>query len=384
VDRLGNGTIWDLVVGAGPVTGPITSAMVDARNVVGLPAARVIDANPVLSGAFGALAVPADVSNAVNQTLPLLVGGTQFATIAALSGVQRIVQSRIGLQRGLSSGDEYAGDRHFWVKPYGTWADQSERNGVSGFAVKATGIALGSDRPLSERTRLGVAFSYARAGIDGDAPAVPNTATTAVGMLMGYGSHVLADDVELSFQAGFGQTRNHGRRTIVFTNQVAESSYDGMVALVGVGVGTRVQWTERTTLAPSMRADYTWVREDGYRETGAGALNLSVQGRAAEQWIVGPDIRINHMLADTLVFTGDAGLGYDVINQTAQITSAFAGAPGAVFVTRGLSPAPWVTRAGLGITKITTRGWEIYARYDVEHRATFLNQTASARFRYLF
>jgi hypothetical protein len=76
-------------------------------------------------------------------------------------------------------------------------------------------------------------------------------------------------------------------------------------------------------------------------------------------------------------------LGYTLSTQ-AKIDAEFAGAPGARFTTNGLDPSPWIARGGLGLVSNTAGGMEISARYDVEYRKDFLNQTASVKLRWLF
>jgi len=57
---------------------------------------------------------------------------------------------------------------------------------------------------------------------------------------------------------------------------------------------------------------------------------------------------------------------------------------GGNFVTNGIDPSPVMLRAGLGLVMYPTANLEIVARYDLEARQDFLNQTASLKLRLPF
>jgi len=46
--------------------------------------------------------------------------------------------------------------------------------------------------------------------------------------------------------------------------------------------------------------------------------------------------------------------------------------------------SPWLGRAGLGLTVNATETTEIAARYDLEGRSDFIDQTASVKVRWAF
>ena len=139
-----------------------------------------------------------------------------------------------------------------------------------------------------------------------------------------------------------------------------------------------------TTFTPSVRADYTWIKDESYSETGAGALNLNVDSRSTDQLILSAGGKLTHTLESQTKLDAYLGVGYDVINDEALITSVFAGGPGASFVTYGIDPSPWIGRAGLGLVHTLQSGMELSARYDTEFRQDFTNQTASIKARWSF
>ncbi|QLC72446.1 autotransporter domain-containing protein [Pseudomonas sp. LPB0260] len=335
---------------------------------------RVVDA-------LGRLGTERQVSDAVSQTMPLLAGNSAIASNSALTGINRVIQSRIESNRGMSSGDAFYGDHKVWLKPFGSLADQNDRNGATGFEANTAGLALGVDGTVSDATRIGVAFAYAKADIDGNSKVAPNSAEVDVYQLLGYGSHSLDRDMELNFQAGIGQNNTAGKRDILFLGETAKAEYSSLVATAGVGLGRTYALSESTDFTPSVRADYTWIKDEGYTEKGSSA-NLKVDSRSTDELILGLDGKLSHEFMPGMRVSANLGVGYDALNSQSSITASFAGEPGAAFTTRGLEPSPWLQRAGLGLTSNTDNGMEISLRYDAEHRESFLNQTASLKLRW--
>ncbi|KGK42129.1 hypothetical protein LH51_09380 [Nitrincola sp. A-D6] len=284
----------------------------------------------------------------------------------------------------MSSGDHFYGDEKFWLKPFGSWADQKDRKGVSGYKADTAGLAFGGDVNISDTTRLGLSLAYANSSVDGNSNIAPNSAKVDVYQLIGYGSHALDESTEINFQLGIGQNRNKGTRNLSAFGVQAESNYDSLVATAGVGVGRSFTLSEATTFTPTVRADYSWIRDEGYTETGAGALNLKVDSRTTDELILTADGKFTHEIKQGVALSANLGLGYDALNEQASIASSFAGAPSAAFTTQGLKSSPWLARGGLGIVSHTSGGMEISARYDAEYRQDFLNQTASVKLRWTF
>lgn len=362
----------------------VLNSVTTVNNSAAVGAATVIDAHPALVQLFNSLSTDQQKSNAVSQTLPLLTGSSMLAANAAFNGINRVIQARIEGNRGLSSGDTFEGDRHLWFKPFGSWAGQSDRDGVSGFKASTYGGAVGIDGTASGRLRLGAAFAYANSSVDSNSNVAPQSATVNVYQLIGYGTYSLNETMDINFQVDVGQNKNNGRRVITFTDSIASAKYSSDTAHVGIGLGKLYKLSSRTTLTPSVRADYTWVRDDGYTESGADLLNLTVDSRKAEQLIFGVDGKLTHALTDVVTLLANAGVGYDTMSKQASITAAYAGAPGAAFVTYGLNPSPWLGRGGIGLLVKKRDDLEITGRYDVEFREAFLNQTASVKLRWLF
>ena len=363
----------------------INSGNSPARGAAGvLDEAIGNDPGGELAGYFVGLSSEQEVSDAVTQTLPTVAGNTSNAIGNTLSGINRVIQARQGDNSGLSSGDAPLSEKNLWIKTFGSWADQDEREGISGFDADTQGLAIGADAAVSDNTRLGLAFAYAQTNLDNDSNIAPQSADIDTFQLIGYGSYALAPDTELNFQLDGGQNRTDSKRNMPFADATAKADFDGYNVHAGVGIGHSMRLSEQLTFVPSARADYTWIESESYREKGAGALNLDVDSNDAEELLLSVDGKVEYSLSDATVVSANLGAGYDVIDEDSSITSTYAGASGAAFKTPGLDLEPWLARAGFGLSHTLASGTEVSLRYDAEARSDFTNQGASLKARWAF
>lgn len=387
-----DGNTIDLTIIEGTTLVDSVAAVTAESNDPALAAATVLDGviddpelgssaawAPVIT-ALGQLPTSAEVSDAVSQTLPLLTAGANGAMRNSQNGVNRIVQSRQeSNRRGLSSGDTFYGDKQVWAKPFGSWADQDDRKGVSGFESDTYGVIFGIDGEVSSNDRIGAAFAYSRSDVDSNSSVAPSSAEIDSFQLAGYGSHALSALSEINYQADVALHNTEGKRRILFMNQTADSDYESISAHIGVGINRSFSLSDKTVLTPALKADYSWLRSESYTESGAGALNLKVDSNTTDEFIVALEGTVDHHFTNDFMLTANVGVGYDLINDENSITSAFAGASSSSFVTKGLDPSPWLVRGGLGAVMQINETLELNARYDVDIREDFDNQTVSAK-----
>jgi outer membrane autotransporter protein len=271
------------------------------------------------------------------------------------------------------------------VKPFGSWVDQGDKDGVTGYDGDSRGLILGADAMTAAGMRWGAALAYSTSEVDANPGGARHDADIDTWQLAGYGSRSLGPRMEVRFQADLAWSEVDGERTIAFMPgaPVARSDYDNWSVHLGGALGRTYQHGERTTLEPSLRADYTRIESDDYTETGAGALNLDVDSETVEELIVALEGRLSQDLRRDTRLEARAGIGYDVIDDDASLAASFVGG-GASFVTPGIDRDPWVGRLGVGLEHTTDQGMQISARYDLEAREDFDNQTASVKVRWRF
>lgn len=349
----------------------------------GYTGSRSID--PLLDALYN-LNSRTQLSNAAQSLSPVVTDGLSQSTTGAIQKMVSIVQARQDANGGVSSGDLFYGDRQVWFKPFGSRADQGDHGGVAGYDAKTFGMLFGAEGEISETARVGLAFGYARTDVNS------NTAGTAKQsgdvdsyQLTGYGNYSFDQRTELSVQASYGYHRNDTKRAINLPTQaIAKGSYSGWSTHLGAALSRSYAIDSATTVTPSLRADYLYLSNKGYTESGAGALNLNVKSSSADAFILGADAKVSYALSETSKLTGNLGVGYDLINDRNAVTSALVGG-GAAFSTKGIDQSPWIIRGGLGYVVTKNKNVEVSARYDFETRSSeFTNQTASINLRMPF
>jgi uncharacterized protein with beta-barrel porin domain len=107
-------------------------------------------------------------------------------------------------------------------------------------------------------------------------------------------------------------------------------------------------------------------------------LNLHVDGDTVEELILGVDAAFSHTLSTNASLVGNLGVGYDTMNEQSSVAASYVGG-GAAFATKGIDPSPWVMRGGFGVVMHNGPLVSVTARYDLEARESFTNQTASVK-----
>ena len=344
------------------------------------------------TGSFGAMQgvfdrlssmTSSQVANAVAQTLPAVTGATSSAGMNALHSMNKVIQSRNESNAGLSSGDATP-DRFMWVRAFGDQGSQDDLNGVSGFKSDTGGIVFGGDAPVTDRIRAGGALTYADSSIRSTSSDAPSHVSVNTFELVGYASYNLSSLTDVNYQLDVGRNDATSHRTIGFMGETADADFSSADVHTSIGVGHTLVFSPTTTATPSVRLDYTFMRTQGYTESGAGPLNLDVDASTYRELVLSADAKMSHNFTDTLKVLGNAGIGYDFLNKQGQTTSIFVGG-GPAFVTNGLFASPWIYRAGAALIKEGGKGVEYSLRYDLEARTSgYLNQTLSARVRWAF
>lgn len=358
-------------------------------NTRALGAAGVIDqfiaSNPSgpLASHFLALSSQAEVSQALSEVLPMVGASTATAT-TTLTAINQVVQARNETVSGVSSGDAVMTDEHLWIKPFGTWARQDSSGGAPGMRSNVGGMAFGLDGNFNSGLTLGAAFVYANADTRNTGNSPRQSLETDVYQLVGYGTYQLDDATALRFQLDGGQNRNDGKRDIDFAGLQAKSSYNTWTAHAGVALDHTYSLSTATRFTPSVRADYTWIKDDSYTEKGADSLSLKAKSNSTEQFILGMDGKLDNDLTEQLSLSGNLGVGYDFLADKNSISTSFAGAPGAAFTTFAGDAQRWLVRGGSELSYQVNGQLQLSVRYDVEKRSNYLNQTASAEARWAF
>ena len=401
----GSDDVWDInVVATGLTT--INAAQTFMGNQSGLDAGRILqDGMDFTSDAFhaldtswspmhralfelGSLSTEAEVSDAVERTLPALSGATNQVGLDVTRTMTGMLSNRLLSTSGMSSGNGYITNGNLWVKPFGGFADQNSNKGVSGYDGNFAGIASGIDWGVGDNGRMGVGVAYARSSMDSDGAANQNAVSKNVFASV-YGSYMLTGALQLNVQAGYGKINNENNRQVNFAgiNYRARSDYDGDVATAGVGLSHLFKASDTVSWVTSLRTDYALIDTDSYTEKGQdalslNALNLDVDGYKTEELIVSLKEEFQYKFTDSAMAFASIGVGHDAINDKAKMNANFVGGS---FVNIGnyrvdpIDRSSTIYTGALGVDVLTMSGWTVTGRYDFTGRSDYTNHVGSLR-----
>lgn len=336
----------------------------------------------IVVGQLGAFSSNSALADAIESTLPAASGAVGQATMGAAGSVTTLVSARQDSNRGMASGDEFLTDKHMWLKPFGSWAEQDTRQGVSGYDVDSYGLAIGMDGELNTNLTAGFAFAYIDSEVNSVLAAGGSNVNVDTFLGKVYASQVFANDLVLNTQAGLGWSQYDSQRRL-FNNDVASADYDSVSVQLSAELERSYEVNVNTVLTPYVGADYSYVSVDGYKEKGAAALNLNADSSNYDSLVLSVGVKGEFDATDTLVLLGNVGLGYDLMTDASTLTSSYAGG-GAQFTTTGVAPDELTYTAGFGAKYALANGTELIAHYDFTGRQDFTDQSASITARWMF
>ncbi len=361
-------------------------------NKAGLGSAAALDTIGAMPGvmapvttAFGQMSSNAQISNAVSQTLPILSGATVWNTLSVLTAINQSIEARSLQVRGISSGHELYGDNKVWMKPFGSWVNQGNQNGAYGFRGQTGGLMIGGDTVLKKDLRLGAAVAWGNSTANSNAGVAPQSQTSNLYQFIGYGTYALTEKVNANFQANGGWNTNASNRQIGFMSTSAQANYNSTVWHAGMGIDRPMQVSEKTSIIPQARFDYSWVRNSAYSETGAtNGLGLNVDAQTYQTSLLSADSKVTHKLSDHNSVNAVLGVSYNFSPTQTWVNAAYQGAPTIQFTTNGVNPGAVMGRAGVGYTYKVNQSVDVGIRYDIDFQSQFTNQIATAKARWSF
>ena len=381
-----DGNTVDLTLGSAIPAAAVSTA--NQGKTAGAGAAVVIDdiilTNPTgaLAANFIGLTTEQEVANAVESILPGISGGIAQVTNTSTNAVTDAIAERQDVARGISTGDIMMADRHFWLKPFGNWIEQGERQGVTGYDINSYGLALGFDRDVSSSWNMGFALAFINSDVVSNLEQGAHNITLDSYQAKIYSSKMLDDVTALNLQAGVGVSNYDSNRRL-FNNSVANADYDSWNVQLSAELERSYQASKDTVVTPYIHANYGYVDVESYSEAGAGALNLNVSDDSSDSLILGTGMKVNRSVSSNLLLTANVGVAYDVLTARSNLTSSFSGG-GASYTTEGIEPDEFVYNAGFGAKYSLKNGTEFTVAYNVDGRQDYTDQSVSVNFRLPF
>lgn len=268
------------------------------------------------------------------------------------------------------SGCDYDCGWTSWVLGYGLGGHARSDGNASGLNYYMGGNAIGLERELDDSHRIGFFGSYIasqvrteginqRNQIDGSQLGVFFTGTN------GSDYYIVMGGAQLDYydSARVVQMGN--------INRVARANYDGWQSFAYTERGWTFNPNYCTTFQPFAAMQYVHLRQNGFTETGANALNLQVSGSDTNSLrsLIGARWQIQMRTDRTgRSFSPEvrALWMHEFLDTTSLVNAQFATVGGAGFATTGLDLGRDWAVVGAGLSRNLYGGWQVRADYNVQ------------------
>lgn len=359
--------------------------------------ARVLDALMASSGQAGALVQNLDsvakIQAATEQLRPEVNGATIQASMNVTDKVFGLVGSRldeihlasVAGRSGVATGNETrtADGTGVWMQAFGAKGNQDRRNGTDGYNTNAYGFAIGADQLIDDETRVGFVGSYGESTVNGLGDGTGNR--TSIDTYQGaiYGSTMLRK-LYLNATLGLGY-HDYANNRLVLDNGI-KGTYDAWQYSGKLDAGYPIKMNA-VTLVPVASLAYSRLSQNGYTESGVGAL--AIGSRDIDSFRSGLGAKALVPLFDSTVSAGlelRALWNHEFADASIDTTARFVDG-GASFTTNGVQLGRDSASLGgslrlFGVMDGVKQSLNV--NYDAEVKSQYINQTASLQARFDF
>ncbi len=272
-----------------------------------------------------------------------------------------------------------------WLNGYEQWGKQQDKPDFAGFGYRIGGATIGFDRTLSDNLMAGVSFGYSGTDVNLDLHQGNGYIMNLSGSL--YGSYFTENGyVEGAISYGRNQYSNHRFLTIGALQSEADSDHDGDLFSAYLGGGYYFH-ANGWRVGPFASLRYIYLNEEGFTETGADSLDLTVDRRATDSLVSELGLRAARAFKTTngnLIPELSAALNYDFDTNDGMITSSFTGSPGAEFSIKGYEVEKYGVVVGAGLTFVHKSGISAALKYNGEFREKYQAHGILGQLRYSF
>jgi autotransporter-associated beta strand protein len=257
-----------------------------------------------------------------------------------------------------------------WGGGMGAFGTISGNPSANGFTYNLGGFIAGLDRRFAPGFRAGVATGFNAASLQPQG--LPGTGTSNTLQLALYGAFN-DGPIYIDALAGYGHTDNRMTRPIVvpglpFRSAQGYTTANTFFGQLETGYKLAVAPAFGGFVMPFARLQASTSTQNGFSETGADSLNLTVAARTTQslrtvfgaQFGAGIDAPWREKLNLTLRF----GWSHEFGDQSRPVTASFAGAPAIGFTTFGTEAPRDGAVLGFGASTAVAERTSLYLRYD--------------------
>jgi len=357
-----------------------------------------------------------EYNNSLGTMTPDVSSGTAEGSRTLTGNSFAMVSNRLGGARsgfagtGISSGEMLNGVG-VWMQGLGNHLKQDMRKGIEGFSANTWGTTIGADKAIDNHVRFGLAGGYGWAGVHSKSSGSPSDDIDSFQGTL-YGSYdslnlekarqggkksyeAVRSQVENSWYVdgmfAFTQNNYDSRREIWLgaNKRVAKADHHGQQYSTNFETGYKFifERTKALEITPFASLGYNYLYMNKYKEAGANALNLTVNGEGFHQLEQGLGTKVAYPITTkkvgTFIPSAKAAWLYDYIGDRFETTASFAGG-GASFNTKGAKPAQNGMLFGAELAFLDQGNMTVTGNWDIELKDQFMSNTYYGTVRYDF
>jgi outer membrane autotransporter protein len=280
---------------------------------------------------------------------------------------------------GISAGDEIT-NGNMWGQIIGGTASRDASIAGAGFDSASYGMIIGVDQDITEELTAGIALSWIGSNTDSTNSGAGGDADSYTAALYGTWTPLnLGERFHLDGQMGIGFSDYAQHHTIHAFGVRADADYHGWQYFANAVASYDFPVGDKTVLTPYLGLRVTHTANDGFTETGAGLLNMTVDDYSNTAFSHDVGVRVSTSFdtaLGTVSPTLKLGWLHDYGGAPASVTGAMAGvtfsAPSAAISENGLAIG-----AALDIARsdTLTLGFD----YNGDLRSDYQSHTASLK-----
>jgi len=325
-----------------------------------------------------------EVAQAILETTPTTTTALSNMNTQFYNNIGSIVGSHQNNPNGMNSGDMVLGDKNLWIKPFGSYSKQNNKDGLNGFSAHSKGVGIGVDGEYENNQRIGLAVFYTQA--DADTNGVNQNTKLDIFNLIVYGNFPIIDNsTNLFYQLGMGIQQTNSTRTITAPALTAKADFNAKTLFANVKLARDTALGNTLNLSNQLFGTYVYYKNPSYSESGAGGLNLNVQGFDTTSLVFGVEESLKYSMTEGTNLILNLALGYDFGNTKQDVLASYYGASGTVFTTSGIDNGPWSYKTGVEIAQELQNNLSVSAGYDLDGKGSdFKNHSVSAKVNWKF
>ncbi len=325
-----------------------------------------------------------EVAQAILETTPTTTTVLSNISTQFYNNIGSIVQSHQNNPTGMNSGDVVLGDKNLWIKPFGSYSKQNNKDGLNGFSAHSKGVGIGVDGEYENNQRVGLAVFYTQSDVD--ANSVSQNTKLDIFNLIVYGNLPIIDNsTNLFYQLGMGIQQTSSTRNITAPALTAKADYNAKTLFANIKLARDTSINNTLNLSNQLFGTYVYYKNPSYSESGAGGLNLNVQGFNTTSLVFGIEESLKYSITDGTDLLLNIALGYDFGDTNQNVLASYYGASGTSFTTSGIDNGPWAYKTGIEIAQELQNNLSVSAGYDLDGRGSdFKNHTVSAKVNWKF